>query len=85
MGWLDFHIANQMHNSIALLSYSPCSGDVQYAFRNAPSEADTQLLRLLGTHFRDFTHICPYYYTQPELALARFHSFGWTQGPGIEE
>lgn len=85
MDWLSHHITNQVHNSIALLSCSPCSGDVQYAFRNAPSEANTQLFRLLDTHFRDFTYICPYYYTQPELDLAYFHSFAWTQTPGFEE
>ena len=85
MNFLAVHVANQIRNAIALLSCGLCGCYVQHAVRNAPHEANTQLLCPLNTHFRDFTYIRPHRSAQPELALACFHSFGWTEAPSFEE
>jgi hypothetical protein len=84
MNLLAFYIANQIPVTIALLSCEPCGSDVQHALRNSPNEANTRFLCALNTHIRGFTYIHPHNSAQPELALACFHSFSWTQGPSFK-
>ncbi len=85
MNLLAFHIANPMPFAIALLSCDPCGGYVQHAVRNSPHEANTRFLCALNTHIRDFTYIHLHNSAQPELALACFQSFSWTEAPGYKE